>query len=92
MFPYFRLERLQRLAEKIYREAKYNEDTLREQEKRIGEEEARVDVVHPFEAKRSCDGIDRSLRNVEENLRGLFRDLHSLQDGKYPQADHLYKR
>ncbi|XP_041359578.1 microtubule-actin cross-linking factor 1, isoforms 1/2/3/5-like isoform X9 [Gigantopelta aegis] len=87
-----RLERLQRLAEKIHREAKYNEDTLRDQEKRIGEEEARVDVVHPFEAKRSCDNIDRSLRTVEENLRGLFRDLHSLQDGKYPQADNLYKR
>ncbi|XP_046365478.2 microtubule-actin cross-linking factor 1-like isoform X10 [Haliotis rufescens] len=87
-----RLERLQRVAEKVHRESKLNEDTLVDLERKVAEEERRVDVIHPFEAKRSCDAIDRSIKTIEDNIRNLFRDIHSLQDGRYPQADQIYRR
>lgn len=56
------------------------------------QEEKRIDKLHPVEAKRSCDSLDRSLQNLEEAVRSLFRDIQTLQDGSYPQTDTLYKR
>ncbi|KAK3581860.1 hypothetical protein CHS0354_032763 [Potamilus streckersoni] len=87
-----RLERLQRLAEKIHREARHAEDSLDDLGRRIGDEERRVDVIHPFEAKRNCDALDRALKNIDDTVKSLMRDIHALQDGKYPTADQLQKR
>jgi len=88
----FRLERLQRLAEKIHREAKNCEDNLDEISRRISDEKGRVDVLHPLEAKRNCDSLDRALKTMEDTTRGLFRDVQALQDGRFPTADQLYRR
>lgn len=87
-----RLERLQRLAEKIHREAKHNEDNLDDLGRRIGDEQGRVELLHPLEAKRNCDALDRALKNLEESTRSMFRDVQALQDGRFPTADHLYRR
>ncbi len=80
------------MAEKVHRETKLNEDTLQDLERRVGEEERRVEMLHPFEAKRNCDAIDRALKTMEDNIRNLFRDIQNLQDGRYPQADQMYRR
>jgi len=88
----YRLERLQRLAEKVHREAKQGEDGLTDIERRIADEEHRIDSLHPFEAKRNCDALDRALRSIEDNVRSLLRDAQALQDGRYANADNIYRR
>ncbi|KAJ8305394.1 hypothetical protein KUTeg_015939 [Tegillarca granosa] len=87
-----RLERLQRLAEKIHKEAKHCEESLDEIGRKIGEEQGRVEVLHPMEAKRNCDALERSIRSVEDTVRSTFRDVQALQDGRFPTADQLYRR
>ncbi|CAC5414507.1 DST [Mytilus coruscus] len=87
-----RLERLQRLAEKLHRDCKYQEDKLDEVAIGVYEEQGRVDVVHPHEAKRKCDALDEALRNIEENARSMFRDVQALQDGRFSTAEQLSRR
>uniref|UniRef100_A0A2C9K839 Calponin-homology (CH) domain-containing protein n=1 Tax=Biomphalaria glabrata TaxID=6526 RepID=A0A2C9K839_BIOGL len=87
-----RLERLHRLADKAQRDIRFNEETLADLSRRIEDTARGLDVMHPFEAKRNCDTLDRGLKGVEEALRGLFRDCQTLQDGSHPYAEQLYKR
>ena len=87
-----RLERLQRLAEKVHRECKHCEDSLEDIGPRIREEQTRVEKIHPLEAKRNCDAIDRALQNIEEMARSVFRDIQMLQEGKFATSDQLYRR
>ena len=86
------MERLQRLAEKLHRETKHGEDSLNDLERRILEEERRIENLHPFEAKRNCDSLERSLKNIEENVTSLLRDAQALQDGHYTNSENIYKR
>lgn len=88
----FRLERLQRLAEKIHRESKHSEDSLNDLGRRISEEERRIESLHPFEAKRNCDALERALKNIEDNVLSLLRDAQALQDGRYTNSENTYKR
>lgn len=92
LYIFYRLERLQRLAEKIHRESKLSEETANDIERRIHEEERRIDALHPFEAKRNCDALDRALKNIEDTVRSLLRDAQALQDGRYTNADNIYRR
>ncbi|CAG5131558.1 unnamed protein product, partial [Candidula unifasciata] len=87
-----RLERLHRLAEKVQRDVRYNEETLADLSRRIEDTVRGQELMHAFEAKRNCDALDRALKGVEESLRGLFRDCQTLQDGSHPHAEQLYKR
>lgn len=80
------------MAEKLHRDCKYSEDQLEEVAIGVYEEQGRVDVVHPHEAKRKCDALDEALRNVEENARSMFRDVQALQDGRFPTAEQLNRR
>lgn len=92
LFLLCRLERLHRLAEKVQRDIRYNEETLADLSRRIEDTVHGQETMHAFEAKRNCDALDRALKSVEESLRGLFRDCQTLQDGTHPQAEQLYKR
>ena len=87
-----RLERLARLAEKVHRESKYTEDSLVDLDRRIQDSEQRGDSLHPFEAKRNCEAMERSLQNMEETLKAMFRDVQTLQDNRFPQVQQLYNR
>jgi len=51
-----------------------------------------VERVHPLEAKKSCDGIASALKRVEENIRGMFSDVQVLKEGRYHQAEQMYRR
>ncbi|XP_071449100.1 microtubule-actin cross-linking factor 1, isoforms 1/2/3/4/5 isoform X30 [Hetaerina americana] len=87
-----RLERLQRLAEKVHREVKQSESRLDDLERRVEEEARRLDRLHPLDAKANVDALERDMRAVEEAIQGLFNDVQSLLDGRYPQAPELHKR
>ena len=56
------------------------------------QEMQRVDKVHPLEAKRSCDAISTALKRVEDNINNMFSDVQALKDGRYHQADQMYRR
>ena len=56
------------------------------------QEEQRVDKIHPQDAKNSCDALQNALRKVEDNIRNLFSDIQALKDGRYHQADQMYRR
>lgn len=53
----FRLEKLQRLAEKIHHEAKVTDSKLDDIEAWIEDEAKRVDHLHPKDAKNNCDQV-----------------------------------
>ncbi|XP_037582729.1 uncharacterized protein LOC119466304 isoform X16 [Dermacentor silvarum] len=86
-----RLEKLQRLAEKVHREAKNCDARLDDVERRISDEEPRLGRLHPADAKRVCDQVDRDLRHIEDTLKALFRDVQLLFDGRYHRASELHK-
>jgi len=54
---YFRLEKLQRLAEKVHQEAKVTDSKLDDIEAWIEDEAKRVDHLHPKDAKNNCDQV-----------------------------------
>ena len=69
-----RLERLQRLAEKVHREMKRCDSRMDDLEGRIIEESRRLDRLHPLDAKHNADLLEQELRSVEENIQALFND------------------
>ncbi|XP_065166740.1 dystonin isoform X8 [Atheta coriaria] len=87
-----RLDRLQRLAEKVHREIKQTDANLDVIERHIDEESRRIDRMHPLEAKRIADQLDADLTNVETTIQSLITDVHTLINGRYPQAPDLEKR
>ncbi|XP_021923220.1 dystonin isoform X2 [Zootermopsis nevadensis] len=87
-----RLERLQRLAEKVHREMKQVDSRLEELEQRVEDEAHRLDRLHPLDAKHNVDLLEQDIRLTEESINSLFGDVQSLRDGRYPQAPDLHKR
>lgn len=69
-----------------------SEESIMDIERRIREEERRIDTLRPFEARRNCDALDRALKNIEDTVRSLLRDAQALQDGRYTNADNIYRR
>ena len=65
-----RLEKLQRLAEKVHQEAKHTDSRLDDIEAWIEDEAKRIDHLHPRDAKANCD---------EAGGDGLA-EIHSLED------------
>ncbi len=53
MFNFLRLEKLQRLAEKVHQEAKVTDSKL----DNIEDEAKRVDNLQPKDAKNNCDQV-----------------------------------
>ncbi|XP_072947995.1 microtubule-actin cross-linking factor 1 isoform X6 [Epargyreus clarus] len=88
-----RLERLQRLAEKLHRDIKQTEGGLDNVERHIESEIRRVERgVHPAEAKMAAEQIEQELRAMEHTIQEMFQDSHALREGRYPQATELHKR
>lgn len=87
-----RLERLQRLAEKVHREIKQTDTNLNNIERRIDEESRRIDRIHPLDAKKIADQIDTDLAITEQHMQSLITDVHTLINGRYPQAPELDKK
>ncbi|KAF8783432.1 Dystonin like protein [Argiope bruennichi] len=87
-----RLEKLQRLAEKVHRETKQCDGKMDDIERHINEEEKRVQRLHPNDAKYNCDQIEIELKHVEDSLKSMAKDVQTLRDGHYHQAQELHKR
>ncbi|GIY98984.1 plectin [Caerostris extrusa] len=87
-----RLEKLQRLAEKVHRETKQCDGKMDDIERHINEEEKRVQRLHPNDAKYNCDQIEAELKHVEDSLKSMSKDVQTLRDGRYHQALELHKR
>ncbi|XP_058116979.1 dystonin isoform X2 [Anopheles coustani] len=87
-----RLERLQKLAEKVQREYKHTETVITKIETRISEESRRIERLHPVEAKNIVEGLDGDIRLLEQPLQEMNDDCHNLKDGRYPQANELHKK
>ncbi|XP_054002764.1 dystonin isoform X41 [Hylaeus anthracinus] len=87
-----RLERLQRLAEKVHREMKTTDNRLEELERRVEDEARRLDRLHPLEAKHAVDLLEQDIRNTETQIQNIFTDVHTLTEGRYSQAAELHKR
>ena len=86
-----KLERLQRIAEKLRREAKTVEIRLDEIEQRIEEEARRIDRLHPLDAKHNCDQLERDMQMTEDTIKSMFTDAQSLRDARYQQATEMHK-
>ena len=87
-----RLERLQRLAEKVHRELKQVDTRLGELEQRVEEEARRLDRLHPLDAKHNVDLLETDIRHAEDAIQGLFADVQQLRDARYPHHSELHKR
>uniref|UniRef100_T1IX63 SH3 domain-containing protein n=1 Tax=Strigamia maritima TaxID=126957 RepID=T1IX63_STRMM len=87
-----KLERLQRLADKVNREAKQCETKLEEIEKRIEEEEKRIERLNLMDAKHNCDQLDRELRQCEDSIKSMVKDVQALKDGRFYQANDFHRR
>lgn len=87
-----RLERLQRLADKVQREIKHTDSRLTDLEHRISEEARRIERLHPIDAKNICEGLETEIRQLEAPIQEMSEDCIVLKDGRYPQANELQKK
>ncbi|XP_046442954.1 microtubule-actin cross-linking factor 1-like isoform X9 [Daphnia pulex] len=87
-----RLERLQRIAEKVHREAKQSDVRLDDIEARIDEEAKRLDRLHPRDAMKNCEVLNSELASIEEAIKNMFSDVQILKEGRYNQTADLHKR
>ncbi|XP_013790928.1 plectin-like, partial [Limulus polyphemus] len=87
-----RLEKLQRLAEKLHREAKQCDRRIDDIEKKVIEEEMRIQRLHSMDAVQNCDQIQAELNVIDENIQTMFKEVESLRDGHYHQTHEVHKR
>ncbi|KAL9875799.1 dystonin-like protein short stop isoform 24-T27 [Glossina fuscipes fuscipes] len=87
-----RLERLQRLAEKVQREIKHIEVKLTDIETHISEETVRIDRLHPVDAKNIVESFELELRHMEEPIQNMNQDCHLLSEGHYNTVEDLHKK
>ncbi|XP_043207067.1 microtubule-actin cross-linking factor 1-like isoform X6 [Amphibalanus amphitrite] len=85
-----RMERLQRLADKIQRDIRATDRRLNDIQQTIKDESRRISKMKPRDVKMLCEKIDLDLVQVEETIKGLFSDVNSLQEGRHPQGPELY--
>jgi dystonin len=86
-----KLEKLQRLAEKIHREGKQVEIRLDEIEQRIEEEAKRIDRLHPLDAKHNADQLEREMQMTEDTIKSMFTDAQTLKDARFQQSTEIQK-
>eukprot|EP00090_Calanus_glacialis_P003456 TRINITY_DN1255_c0_g1_i12.p1 TRINITY_DN1255_c0_g1~~TRINITY_DN1255_c0_g1_i12.p1 ORF type:complete len:5152 (+),score=1465.32 TRINITY_DN1255_c0_g1_i12:61-15516(+) len=87
-----RLEKLQRLAEKIHQEAKVTDSKLDDIEAWIEDEAKRIDHLHPKDAKNNCEQIERELARTEETIKSMFSEVQILRDNRFSQSQDLHRR
>lgn len=86
-----RLERLQRLADKVQREIVHTDSRITDLERRIIEEGRRIDQLHPIDAKNIVESLETEIRHLEQPMHDMNQDCIVLRDGHYPQAKELQK-
>lgn len=87
-----RLERLQRLADKVQREIKHVDLKITDLETRIIDEGHRIERLHPVDAKNIVESLETEIRHLEEPIQDMNQDCHILKEGRYPQANDLHKK
>lgn len=87
-----RLERLQRLADKVQREIKHVDLKITDLETRIIDEGHRIERLHPVDAKNIVEALETEIRHLEEPIQDMNQDCHILKEGRYPQASDLHKK
>ena len=87
-----RLERLQRIADKVQREIKHTDSRLSDLEQRISEESRRIERLHPIDAKNIVESLETEIRHLEQPIQEMNEDCLVLKDGRYPQASELQKK
>ncbi|KAG4070127.1 hypothetical protein HA402_013370 [Bradysia odoriphaga] len=87
-----RLERLQRIADKVQREIKHTDSRLTDLEQRISEEARRIERLHPIDAKNIVEALETEIRHLEQPIQEMNEDCLVLKDGHYPQASDLQKK
>ncbi|XP_034478274.1 dystonin isoform X17 [Drosophila innubila] len=87
-----RLERLQRLADKVQREIKHVDHKLTDLETRISEEGRRIERLHPVDAKSIVEALETEIRHLEEPIQDMNQDCHVLNEGRYPHVSELHKK
>lgn len=87
-----RLERLQRLADKVQREIKHTDSRITNLEQRISDESRRIERSHPIDAKNTCEVLETEIRQLEAPIQEMNEDCLVLKDGHYPQASELQKK
>lgn len=86
-----RLERLQRLADKVQREIVHTDSRITDLERRIVDEGRRIDQLHPIDAKNIVESLETEIRHLEQPMHDMNQDCIVLRDGHYPQAKELQK-
>ncbi|XP_067936924.1 dystonin-like [Watersipora subatra] len=87
-----RLQRLQKLAEKVHKDTKLCEGYLDDVEQRLMEELSRYESIHPLDAKDNCAVLQQVFNKIDTHIQGELTDVQNLKDGRYHQADNMYKR
>ena len=87
-----RLEKLHRLAEKLLRDIKQCDVRLDDIERQIVEEEKRVQRLHPLETKFNIEKIEAELKQEEDRIKSMFKDVQTLREGRYHKATELHNR
>ncbi|XP_017836803.1 dystonin isoform X21 [Drosophila busckii] len=87
-----RLERLQRLADKVQREIKHVDHKLTDLETRISEEARRIERLHPVDAKSIVESLETEIRHLEEPIQDMNQDCHVINEGRYPHVSELHKK
>lgn len=87
-----RLERLQRLADKVQREIKHVDHKLTDLETRVSEESRRIERLHPVDAKSIVEALETEIRHLEEPIQEMNQDCHTLNEGRYPHVSELHKK
>ncbi|XP_055855326.1 dystonin isoform X45 [Episyrphus balteatus] len=87
-----RLERLQRLGDKVQREIKHVDMKLTDLETRISEESRRIERLHPVDAKNIVEALETEIRHLEEPIQDMNQDCLVLKEGRYPQVADLHKK
>ncbi|XP_034652270.1 dystonin isoform X29 [Drosophila subobscura] len=87
-----RLERLQRLADKVQREIKHVDQKLTDLETRIVEEGRRIERLHPVDAKSIVESLETEIRHLDEPIQDMNQDCHVLNEGRYPHVSELHKK
>ncbi|KFM81545.1 Plectin, partial [Stegodyphus mimosarum] len=84
-----RLEKLQKIAEKFNRESKLCDGKLDDVERRINDEEKRVQRLHIVDAKYNCDQIESELKHIDDILKSLEKDITILEEKNYHQTTEM---
>ncbi|XP_054709316.1 LOW QUALITY PROTEIN: microtubule-actin cross-linking factor 1, isoforms 1/2/3/4/5-like [Uloborus diversus] len=87
-----RLEKLQRLADKVNKDAKQCEGKLDDVERRVKEEEKRMHRLHSVDTKHSCDLIESELKTIDDFIKSMKKDIDVLEDKCYPQIGEIKSR